>query len=330
MTSTVGIAIYGCAHIHMPDVARVLAGRDDVECRGVWDADASRMEAWAARLGARPVDGLLAFAKRPDVEAVLILSETHLHEPLVTAAVAAGKHLFVEKPLATTGDVARRLASRIGGSPGRFHTGYFLRDVPVHRALRTMIGEGRFGTIVRVRAQLSHDGALRGVFDDHPWHLDPAQAGYGGFGDLGIHLVDLLSWLLDEEVEAVRARVGTTGGTPAPDEYGEGTLRFAGGALAELTAGWTEAQGPISLAVTGTRGTAVVVDGRLQVEGGDAPAGSVRAAVTPSAGTAVSRFLDMVAEGGTRAEVSPDAAAGHCEVIDAIYASALKSRWVDL
>ena len=330
MTSTVGIAIYGCAHIHMTDVARILAGREEVDCLGVWDADTSRMEAWAGRLGARPVDGLLAFARRPDVAAVLILSETHLHEPLVTATASAGKPLFVEKPLATTGEVARRLAERIGGSAGGFHTGYFLRDVPVHRTLKTMIRGGRLGTIVRARAQLSHDGALRGVFDDHPWHVDAAQAGYGGFGDLGIHLVDLLTWLLDERVEAVRASVGTTGATPAPDEYGEGTLRFPGGARAELTAGWTERQGPVSLAVTGTRGTALVVDGRLQVEGEAAGAPSLPDPVAPSAGTAVVRFLDRVTDRATPDEIPADEAASHCEVIDALYASARESRWVDV
>ena len=193
-----------------------------------------------------------------------------------------------------------------------------------------MIRDGHLGGVRRASAQLSHDGAHRGVFDEYPWHLDRDQAGYGGFGDLGIHLVDLLTWLLDEPVEAVRASVGTTGRTRAHDEFGEGTLRFVGGALAELRAGWTERQSQVSLTVTGARGTAVVAGGRLRVDGEDLPLLAPPEPVAPSAGTAVALFIDLVTGRAVPGEVSPVVAASHCEVVDAMYRSARELGWIDV
>ncbi|MCU0503671.1 MAG: Gfo/Idh/MocA family oxidoreductase, partial [Anaerolineae bacterium] len=134
---------------------------------------------------------------RSQIDGVVICSETDRHEPLVLAAAAAKKHIFAEKPLGLGATDAYRMAAAIKKAGVLFQTGYFQRGNPLHLFLREQIGAGAFGTITRIRHTNCHAGSLKGWFDtEWRWMADPAQAGVGGFGDLGTHSLDILLWLM--------------------------------------------------------------------------------------------------------------------------------------
>ncbi|MFO7632056.1 MAG: Gfo/Idh/MocA family oxidoreductase, partial [Caldilinea sp.] len=143
--SQLNLALIGAAHIHTPGFIKRILARDDVRVSSVWDHDAARAERRAAELGATVVSDPASIWDDASVKAVLICSETDRHEPLVMEAAAAGKHLFVEKPLGMGRADATRMADAIETAGVIFQTGYFMRGQPVHQFLREQIRLGHFG-----------------------------------------------------------------------------------------------------------------------------------------------------------------------------------------
>lgn len=326
------LALLGAAHIHTPDVIERIKRRSDVAIKYVWDSDSLRARAVALKLGAElaPLEAILADG---EVNAVIICSETDQHEALVMPAVAAGKHLFVEKPLGYGRDDAARMAQAIAARGVIFQTGYFMRSQPVYRFLKAQLDAGHFGRVTRARAANCHWGALGGWFDgDWRWMADPEIAGCGGFGDLGAHALDLLLWLFGE-VERVTADINTvTGRYGRCDESGEGLIKFASGVLATLAAGWVDVSNPVTLQISGTEGHAVVIEGELylcsqHLEG----AGELKrwAALPEALPHAFELFLEALA-GRPVPLVSAEEAAYGNAVMAALYQGAREQRWVSL
>jgi len=150
--------------------------------------------------------GALLRAERPDV--VHVCSPNHLHAEHSLAALAAGAHVFCEKPLATTREAALALveaaerAGRIGA------VGYCYRGYPVIQELRCAVAEGRYGRLRRVGGEyLSHDLCDP---EKYVWHLtrelqNPAFA----LLDYGVHWLDLLEHVTGQRIVELQARFST-------------------------------------------------------------------------------------------------------------------------
>jgi len=187
------LGLVGCAHIHTPGFAKLLAGRADVRVKWAWDADPGRVAKWGSVVRAQTAPSSAAILADPDVKGVVILSETNRHRELVMAAAAAKKHMFVEKPLGMNGGESREMAEAIEAAELLFTTGYFMRTDPKHLFLREQVAKGAFGRITHAAAWNCHSGSLGGWFDEKPgnvaetwrWMADPRVAGVGAFGDLG-------------------------------------------------------------------------------------------------------------------------------------------------
>lgn len=328
------LALVGCAHIHTPGFVKRLQARDDVTVTTVWDHEHARAEKWANETGAQKVNDVRAIWSDDQIDAVIICSETDRHQPLVEAAAAAQKHLFVEKPLGIGPADALAMAAAIEKAGLLFQTGYFQRGNPIHLFLREQIQAGHFGKITRVRHSNCHAGSLGGWFDtDWRWMADLGQAGVGGFGDLGTHSLDILMWLLGD-VTRVTATVGVaTGRYGDCDEYGEGLLEFSNGTVATLAAGWVDVAHPINLIVSGTEGHAYACNNQLffksnHVEGAD---GETPWTTLPEAWPhAFELFLDALVGKPNVPLVSPQEAAARSVVMAALYQGAQGKEWVSI
>lgn len=328
------VALVGCAHIHTPGFVKRLQARTDVTVTKVWDHEAARAAKWAQEVHAATVMAVEEVWSDPALDAVIICSETDRHALLVRGAAAAGKHLFVEKPLGLGAADAEVMAAAITQAGVLFQTGYFQRGNPIHLFLRDQIQQGHFGKITRIRHSNCHAGSLGGWFDtDWRWMADLTQAGVGAFGDLGTHSLDILMWLMGD-VTRVTASIGVaTGRYGDCDEYGEGLLEFANGVVGTLAAGWVDVAHPVNVLVSGTEGHAYVCENQLffkssHVEGAD---GKQPWIDLPEAWPhAFELFLDAV--GGKRgvALVSPQEAAARSAVMEALYQGANEQRWVTL
>ncbi len=326
------LALVGGGHIHTPDFVKRLNKRQDVTVKAVWDHDAARAGRRAGELNAQAVSDLTTIWSDPEIEAVIILSETNRHEQLVMAATEAKKHLFVEKPLGIEAEESYRMARAIERAGVLFQTGYFGRGNPIHLFLREHIQKGSFGKITRVRHSNCHAGSLGGWFDDEwRWMADLSQSGVGAFGDLGTHSLDTLLWLMGD-VTQVTASIGVaTGRYGDCDEYGEGMLRFANGAVGTLAAGWVDVAHPVTAIISGTEGHAHVDRNKLyfvskRVEGADRE--EPWADLPQAWPHAFELFLDAVAGKPDVPLVSAQEAAVRSAVMAAMYRASREQTWV--
>lgn len=146
----------------------------------------------------------------PAVDVVDVSLPNQLHRPVVEAALAAGKHVYCEKPLAGTIDDARaiaRMVTRDSPAPPRFGMVFQYRFIPAVLKAKEMIDAGRLGRVYTFRAEYLHSGYQD---PDRPlsWRMRKEEGGSGALADLGSHVIDLVRFLLGE-FESVQGHLET-------------------------------------------------------------------------------------------------------------------------
>ena len=145
-----------------------------------------------------------------EVEAVLIATPTHQHRALVEAALKAGKHVYCEAPLAHTIEEARAIAkSAKAAVKSNFQSGLNLRSDPQRLFLLPFIRSGAMGAPLRTRAQRNKKESWRRASPNPErekeinWRLDKLTSA-GLIGEIGIHQLDLIHWMLSTRPAAVQ------------------------------------------------------------------------------------------------------------------------------
>ncbi len=205
--------------------------------------------------------GDFADALSADVALVVINTPNHLHREQAVAALEAGKHVLLQKPVAATladAEAITRAAveARRRGVTSGLYLSYF--DQPLMHDLRAMIRTGWFGHIAHLYARLMHRGgpALSKQIQSgqENWRASAAQTGGGCFIQLAVHYVHLFKWMMDARVVRVMAMAKNQ---HCPGVEGEdiacAILEFSNGALATMDMAWNTAGEQLS--IHGTRGT---------------------------------------------------------------------------
>jgi predicted dehydrogenase len=209
MTSTrrataciVGTGFIGPAHI---EALRRLG----VPVAGLVERDAATAEAKAKELGvARGYPSLEAALADPGIDAVHLAVPNHLHAPCAKAALAAGKHVLCEKPLALTSAESAELAALARSSGRVAAVNYNLRFYPLVREARELVRAGRLGRTFMAHGVYLQDWLLYDT--DWSWHLEPREGGIlRVVADVGTHWLDMVSFITGLRVEAVMADLAT-------------------------------------------------------------------------------------------------------------------------
>lgn len=330
------ISFLGVAHIHMPGFWRMLLERSDVKVAAVWDDEPARRSHWAKVTGGREavsVDDAIS-----GVDAVVINGQTDTHAALVAKAAAAKKPMFVEKPLGLNGADAYAMAKQIEAAGVLFQTGYFQRSDPLNRRVKQLIDNGDLGRITKVTAFNCHSGALGDWFkakpdtpgEDWNWLTSLPRSGVGAFGDLGTHALDILLWWLGDAA-SVTAQIDTVTNRYGCDESGQGLIRFASGTTGTLTAGWVDVADPVKYLVSGTKGHAANIGGKLFVarDGQPFDLSKPDTDLPAAAPHAFELFFDVLAGKKTDVPlVTASEAAYRSAVIEAMYDGANHNTWV--
>ncbi|MFE6736553.1 Gfo/Idh/MocA family protein [Microbacterium sp. NPDC057650] len=163
----------------------------------------------AERLGwpEHTVDWREAIA-RADIDVVDICTPGDTHAEIALAALAAGKHVLCEKPLANSVAEAEEMAAAASEARGIAMCGFSYRRTPALALARRLIEEGRVGEIRHVRAQYLQDW-LTDPDAPHTWRMDRTRAGSGTLGDIGAHSIDTAQWLTGQDIAAVSATMRT-------------------------------------------------------------------------------------------------------------------------
>lgn len=180
------------AHLHMKAVAPL-----GWRLAGCYDVDAERARSFCAVWGGRTYAGAQPLLEDPAIDTVYLCTRHDSHVSLCQAAMAAGKNIFVEKPVALTTGEARRLLAAHKAAPVPLAVGYNMRVAPATR---------RFCELLRTHgAQVS---AFRASMTGPPfmsgWASDPVQGG-GVLVCQGSHMFDLLRYTLGSPIASVCA-----------------------------------------------------------------------------------------------------------------------------
>lgn len=238
----------------MAPAMRAAAGAELV---AVMRRDRAAAEAFAQRHGALRafdrVDDLLA---DPDVEAVYVASPNDAHLPNTLAAVAAGRDVLCEKPLARTVPEVDEMIRASEAAGIRLATCFYQRYNARHQQIRRILADGQIGRVTAVRINFSS----RFVETPGAWRQDRATAGGGSFTDMGVHAVDLLGFLFGQ-VHEVSAFVATLAAAYDAEDTASALLRLDGGIQAVVTTHWSTADAADSrssvIEIGGTDGTIV-------------------------------------------------------------------------
>jgi len=283
-------------HYHAYPFADYLRrGLDGLRLVGVADERAELAKAFAAEYCAGDwTDDYEALIARPDVDAVIVTSYTAAHAEHVEIAAAHGKHVLLDKPIATTLADADRIVE--AGKSVTVMMAYLLRYLPVYRRVYQAVQDGAVGELV------SGIYSIRfpvGAITDSPqtpdpgWYADPVRSGGGGFLDHGVHFTDFFRWMFRSEPVRVSAQVGTLTYPQLPvEDYGIATYTLASGAIVTVESTWHAADyfGPLAspdhASLSGTRG-------EIELHYQKSPQIEIQGLDEPWAGR---QYLDLVGE----------------------------------
>lgn len=253
----IGIGLIGAGwwgERHATAIARAGGLRLVASCR----ENAQAIDGFAARHGGagyRRIDDLLA---DPAIEAVVIATPHHLHEAHAVAALAAGKHVLLEKPMATSVAACDRIAAAARQAGTELALGHTMRFFAPLVAAKAVLDRGELGAVRFARGSMIK---LWMEPNRRPWHHDPACGG-GLLLTAGIHVVDAVLWLIGAPLRHVHGVIATGFHAMAADDIAQLTLRFDGGALASISSvGYTDGAPVIAFELVCERGTMIITPG---------------------------------------------------------------------
>lgn len=215
---------------------------------GAFSSDPARAPAAAAMYGLDPARSYASFeamirderVRADGAEFVCIVTPNHLHFPVAKAALEAGLDVMSDKPATATAAEARELKGLLERMPDRlFGLTYTYTGYPLVREARELCRGGALGEIRKVVVEYSQgwlSTALEQENKQAAWRTDPAQAGAGCIGDIGVHAFNLAEFVTGERVSELCGDVSTVVAKRRLDDDCNLLLRFGNGARGVLHA----------------------------------------------------------------------------------------------
>lgn len=222
------------------------AGVDVVSCYA--RAEAARRD-FAAEVGCGAASSLEDVLTDAAIDAVLIATSHRSHRELVEAAARAGKHIFIEKPLALSVEDARACVQAATAAGIVLQVGFQRRRHPAHREIKRLIDDGAIGDIEFLEANHS----LPNRIPSHAWRWDEEESPLGSMTSLGIHQIENFHYLAGPITRV--CAVSRPGRSVSIDEATAMVFEFSSGAVGTLVSSFFTPW-RISLAVHGTQGAA--------------------------------------------------------------------------
>ncbi len=223
---------------------------------GLWRRDLGKATADAKKFG---IPRVFASAKElcdsQEIEAVFVVSPDALHREHVLLALRAGKPVLCEKPLAMHVGEAEEMLAEAGKAGMLFGVAQNMRYNLAIDLMRRWIAEGRIGKPQLAHAQFCYEAGK----SPRAWINDPSVALGGPIGDVGIHCIDALCYVLGEPVTAVGTLAHRDAASGEVESHAVISLEFRGGAMGTVTV-TTRAAYRSLLEVVGERGSLVCED----------------------------------------------------------------------
>ena len=253
----VRLGVLSHAHGHVGAYCGVLRDFPDAEVVASWDDNPERGRAAASNYGHEFRDSAAAVVEDPGIDAVMIGIETNRHADMVELAAAAGKHILLQKPMATTLADCDRIIKAVNDSGVKFSMAFQMRQDPSNQAIKRLLDEGVVGNVSVVRRRHCIGVLLNPAFVNSPsrWHFDP-EANIGMFFDDASHPADWFYWLLGQPV-SVMAEIDRIVTPIDTDDTGMAVYRFGKGEMGFLFNASTTVAGVNTTEIYGDEGTII-------------------------------------------------------------------------
>ena len=206
--------------------------------RGCYTRSEAKRQAFARKYGCEAYASYDAVLADRSIAAIVNTTPNDVHKETTLAAAAAGKHVFLDKPIANTLADARAITAACKRAGVVLALGYQRRKESHFRWIRAKIDAGHFGKLVNAEANISRDRL--GQFDLGSWRYTAAGMPGGVLLQIGIHYTDVLDYLLGP-IDAVSARVAQLVLPGDNPDVASLLLEHANGALSTLNASYASA-----------------------------------------------------------------------------------------
>ena len=310
----------------------------------VYSRDLSRAQEFAKGHNARNAyDSYAELLKNPEVQVVYLASPNSLHKEQTIMAAKAGKHVLCEKPMALTVEDCSEMVEVCEKAGVHLGIAFHARHHPGNEAVKALVSDDKsLGTVSLIKTQWA--GGVRGQVKPgervgrEQWWDEPSLVGAGTFMGNGVHQVDMMRWVLNDEVEEVSAITdGQTSEQPL-ENLATLVLRFRSGTLGVLVSGRRIPDSQNDLVVYGSQGRAAVyagmgttLEGSLEAVGDNI---DIRQAFSPPSNAGM--YANMVEAFGQRINnIEGNSATGYdgmkvCQVTLAMIESARSKKTVSI
>lgn len=270
LKSKIGWGVIGCGWVARDyAIPAILESRNarlvalcDLDCKNYASVSPENLEL------VRTTD-LNEFLAAPNLEAVYIATPNNSHRVLTERCAQAKKHVFCEKPMATNYGDAARMVEVCAANNVQYATAFDQRFHARHLKLRELIANGALGK--STVAKIHYACWLPADWATDNWRVNREIAGGGAFIDLAPHGIDLLQFLLDDEIVEYKAFLQTTVHGYAVDDGAVAIGRFDGGALLMMNVAYNcpDAFPRRTLEIVGTKAMAIATNTMGQTPGGN-------------------------------------------------------------
>ena len=251
MTTKNGWGLIGTGRIAEDRILPAINSYSGNRLIGVVSRDPARAQDFAKRFNAQHAythyEDLL---RNPEVTVVAIHTPNSLHAEQAIAAARAGKHVFCDKPMATSVADAERIVRECETAGVKLGVNFHNRFMPCFTETKRIVDSGEIGNVMLVQLEASAGPAAVSV--SASWRGDPALAGLGTSMNVGVHVYDILRYILSSEIVQVSAMFDAAPGVM--ERVSLATFKFANGAMAQLNVNQTTPNPYNDFVIYGSKG----------------------------------------------------------------------------
>ncbi len=241
------IGIIGCGAITHFRHAPECESNPNIEIAGFFDLVVDRAQELVERYGGRVYKTYEDMLEDETVDGVIVCTSNATHAEVTIKSLKAGKHVLCEKPLATTVEDGNAMDKTAKEVDRLLMIAQNQRMDIAHMKAKEIISSGVLGKVIFFKTEFSHSGPENWGVDKtkNTWFFNKNAAILGAMGDLGVHKIDLMRWMLEDEFVNISAIVGAfdkknTDGDPiGVDDNAICLLETSSGIVGTVTASWS-------------------------------------------------------------------------------------------
>jgi len=250
----INVAVIGCGLIGKRRSHEVV-NHPNSKLRLVVDINLDAATTLATEYHCLPLSHWQEAIASPEINAVVVATHNGMLAEIALAALAAGKHVLIEKPMGRNLAEAQAMANAAQQAGRILKIGFNHRYHPALAQAYQLYQQGTIGDIINIRARYGHGG--RPGYE-REWRGNPELAGGGELTDQGVHIADLIHWFAGLPAEAFAYLQTAIWPIQPLEDNGFALFKFASGVVASLHTSWTQWKNLFSLEIYGQKGSLTV------------------------------------------------------------------------